>query len=61
VNLGSGASSCISALTAFFLVVFVLSFFTPWLALLPKACVACVVLSAIVRLVDVSYVQRNLW
>lgn len=60
VNLDAGASSCVSALVAFGLVVLVLSVFTPWLALLPKACVASIVLAAILRLVDVAYVWHHL-
>lgn len=60
VNLEAGASSCVSALVAFALVMLVLGVFTSWLALLPKACVSCIVLTAILRLVDFAYIKTHL-
>lgn len=60
VNREAGCTSPMSNFVAAFLVVMVLQLFTHLLGYLPKPCVASVVVSAVVRLVDIDYV-RSLW
>jgi len=60
INVESGARSALSTAIAAIAVVFVLLFFTPYLALLPKAAVSAIVLTAVSRLVDVQEFLRLL-
>jgi SulP family sulfate permease len=57
VNADAGATSAASPIVAAFFVAAVLRFFTGWLALLPRACVASVVVSAVLRLLDVGFLS----
>jgi SulP family sulfate permease len=58
INAESGARSAISTAVAALAVVIVLLFITPVLALLPKAAVSAIVLTAVLRLVDVAELSR---
>lgn len=58
VNAECGATSCVSSFSAAALVAVALLFFTDVLSALPKASVACVVVSAVLRLFDLKYVRE---
>jgi len=60
INAESGARSPLSTAVAAAMVVVVLLVATPMLKFLPRACVSTIVLSAVVRLIDVGEFQRHL-
>jgi len=60
VNYQSGANTPLSSVISASLVLLTLIFLTPLFYFLPKAILASVIMVAIVKLIDISYVQR-LW
>ena len=58
MNAEAGSSSGISCFVSAAFVVLVLQMLTTELSMLPKACVAAVVVAAIVRLIDYKYPKR---
>jgi len=60
VNADAGATSAMSPVVAALFVALVLTRLTGWLALLPRACVASIVVSAVLRLIDFAYIAHVL-